>query len=153
MLVSIWPGRATRPDESKASDSHARSSQIWYEKRLLACPIESDLVRKRPQNILRSTGAGWIFEDFLSFDFFSVLHVSLFFFSLIMPTAVLVNPCRKRNRYSHSTLSVRVFRWKRTYGGSTSPLRCISRSISAVSSWSTAKVKRNISSWTFNSSW
>ena len=51
------------------SDSHAR-------------PIESDLVRKRPQNILTSvcTGAGWIFEDFLSFDFFSVLNFSLFFF-------------------------------------------------------------------------
>ena len=46
----------------------------------LACPIESDLVRKRPQNILTSSGAGWIFDDFLSFDFFSVLHVSLFFF-------------------------------------------------------------------------
>ena len=34
VLVSIWPGRATRPDESKASDSHARSSQIWYENAL-----------------------------------------------------------------------------------------------------------------------
>ena len=27
-LVSIRPGQGTRPDESKASDSHARSSQI-----------------------------------------------------------------------------------------------------------------------------
>ena len=58
----------------------------------------------------------------------------------------LFHPCKRRNRYSHSTLSVRVFRWKCTYGGSTSPLRRISRSISAVSSWSTA---RNISSWAF----
>ena len=28
MLVSIRPGQGTRPDESEASDSHARSSQI-----------------------------------------------------------------------------------------------------------------------------
>ena len=37
---------------------------------------------KRPQNILTSasTGAGWIFDDFLSFDFLTVLRVSLFFF-------------------------------------------------------------------------
>ena len=28
LLVSIRPGQGTHPDESKASDSHARSSQI-----------------------------------------------------------------------------------------------------------------------------
>ena len=36
---------------------------------------------KRPQNILTSTGAGWIFEDFLSLTFFfSFARQSLFFF-------------------------------------------------------------------------
>ena len=78
-------------DLTRSGHSSRRVQGLWLarliesdlvRKRPLACPIESDLVRKRPQNILTSTstGAGWIFEDFLSFDFFSVLHVSLFFF-------------------------------------------------------------------------
>ena len=61
-------------DLTGSGHSSRRVQGFW-----LARPIESNLVRKRPQNILTSTGAGWIFEDFLSFDFFSVLHVSLFF--------------------------------------------------------------------------
>ena len=89
---------------------------------------------------------------FIFWLFFSFARQS-FFFLWSCRLQYLFPPCKKRNGYSHSTLSVRVFRWKRTYGGSTSPLRRISRSISAVSSWSTVKVKRNISSWTFNSSW
>ena len=58
-------------------------------------PIESDLVRKRPQNTLTSTGAGWIFEDFYLLTFFSFARQSFFFFSLIMPIAVLVFSLQK----------------------------------------------------------
>ena len=34
VLVSIRPAQGTRPDEFEAFDSHARSSQIWYENTL-----------------------------------------------------------------------------------------------------------------------
>ena len=66
MLVSISPGRATRPDETKASDSHARSSQIWYENAL-----------KTSSQVLGRVGFS---STFYYFDFFSVCTSVFFFF-------------------------------------------------------------------------
>ena len=46
-LVSIRPGQGTRPDESKASDSHARSSQIPAKFRLFFFLAASDFGQRR----------------------------------------------------------------------------------------------------------
>ena len=67
---SIWPGRATRPDESKASDSHARSSQIWYENALSHAQSSQIWYENALKTSSQVLGRVEFFEDFLSFDFF-----------------------------------------------------------------------------------
>ena len=77
---SIWPGRATRPDESKASDSHARSSQIWYEK--ASCmPNRVRSGTKTPSKHPHKYWGGLDFRGlFIFWLFFSFARQSFFFF-------------------------------------------------------------------------
>ena len=79
-VQGLWLARPIESDLVRNALSHAQSSPIWYENAL-----------KTSSQVL-----GWVgfSRTFLSFDFFSVLHIILFF-SLIMPIAVLVSSLQK----------------------------------------------------------
>ena len=63
----------------------------------------SSFLERRQQYIITSTGAEWIFEDFLSLTFFLFFHIILFCFDHADYIAVLASSLQKRNRQSLDT--------------------------------------------------
>ena len=124
VLVSIWRGQGTHPDESEAFDSHARSSQIWYENAL-----------KTPSQVWGGMDFRQLFyllQNWVN-DLFTIFFRTSVFLSLIMLVAVHKNGV---TRHSGSEF---LFISKRTHGGSTSSLHRTFRSVSADLSLSTKK--------------
>ena len=109
-VQGLWLALPIESDLVQNALSYAQSSQIWYENAL-----------KTSSQVLGRVGFSRTFYLLTFFQFYT----SVFFLLWSCRLQYLFPPCKKRNRFSHSTLSVRVFRWKRTYGGSTSPLRRI----------------------------